>query len=65
MKKKGDFFVSYVVMDKNFNIYGRGSIVTEAVIAKMDTVITDLKRAISTDNDVPIEDIWIVSFNKI
>lgn len=68
MKKKGNYFVSYLAVDMKDNkleIYGRGDVVTEAIIADLDTVLEDLKRAISTSNNVPIDDIWVIAFNKV
>ena len=61
MKKKGNYFVSYLAVDMNdgkFKVYGRGDVVTDAVI-------DDLKRTISRANAIPVDDIWVVAFNKV
>ena len=68
MKKKGNYFVSYLAVDMNdgkFKIYGRGDVVTDAVIDDWNTVIDDLKRTISRANAIPADDIWVVAFNKV
>jgi hypothetical protein len=68
MKKKGNYFVSYLAVDMNdgkFKVYGRGDVVTDAVIDDWNTVIDDLKITISRANGIPFDDIWVVAFNKV